>query len=373
MSLVLYRKYRPQSFSEFIGQEHIVKTLTNAIARGMVSHAYLFSGPRGTGKTTLARLLAKSVNCKNRKEGDYEPCNKCSSCLEITEGNAIDLLEIDAASHRGIDDIRELKDGIMFSPTKSKYKVFIIDESHQLTKEASNALLKTLEEPPEHAIFILATTEIHKMIPTIISRCQRFDFRKLTVPEIMEKIEAVVKKEKIKIEKAAEELIAINAGGAIRDAESLLNQISTFYKDSKKEIKAEDIKDLLGLVEVEMVSKLTGFLCDKETLKAIDYLNNIGQKGMDMEEFSKTLISYLRKTLIVKIIGEKSKEQELQRYLSGLTKEEVQTLIKQASCFKEEELKDIVNTFLEAHNKMRRSPIPQLPLELAIVEICEQD
>jgi DNA polymerase-3 subunit gamma/tau len=373
MSLVLYRKYRPQSFAEFIGQEHIVKTLTNAIARGMVSHAYLFSGPRGTGKTTLARLLAKAVNCKNRKEGEYEPCNKCSSCLEITEGNAIDLLEIDAASHRGIDDIRELKDGIKFSPTKSKHKVFIIDESHQLTKEASNALLKTLEEPPEHAIFILATTEIHKMIPTIISRCQRFDFRKLTVPEIMEKIESVVKKEKIKIEKTAEELIAINAGGAIRDAESLLNQIATFYRDSKKEIKSEDIKDLLGLVEVEMVSKLTGFLCEKATMQAIDYLNDIGQKGMDMEEFSKTLISYLRKALIVKIIGGKGKEKELQRHLSGLTKEEVQTLIKHASCFSEKELKKVVDVFLAAQNKMRRSPIPQLPLELAIVEVCEKD
>src|SRR6056297_493197 len=199
MSLVLYRKYRPQKFKKFIGQNHVVKTLTNAISKDMVSHAYLFSGPRGTGKTTLARLLAKAVNCKNREEGEFEPCNKCSSCKEITEGQSIDLIEMDAASHRGIDDIRELKEGVKFSPAKSKYKVFIIDECHQLTKDGANALLKTLEEPPEHAIFILATTEVHKMIPTIVSRCQRFDFKRLTVPEIVKKLKRIIEEENIKV------------------------------------------------------------------------------------------------------------------------------------------------------------------------------
>jgi len=201
MSLVLYRKYRPQSFSEIVGQEHIVQTLTNAIASGMVSHAYIFAGPRGSGKTTLARLLAKAVNCQNRGKNDAEPCNKCASCLEIMEGRSIDLIEIDAASNRGIDDIRALKDGIKFAPTKEKYKVYIIDESHQITKEAANALLKTLEEPPSHAIFVLATTEIHKMIPTIISRCQRFDFKKLTLIEIVKRLKIVAEKEKAKIKK----------------------------------------------------------------------------------------------------------------------------------------------------------------------------
>lgn len=373
MSLVLYRKYRPQKFSEIIGQEHVVKTLTNAISTGMVSHAYLFSGPRGTGKTTLARLLAKAVNCQQRKEGEFEPCNKCSSCTEIVQGRAIDLIEIDAASHRGIDDIRELKDGIKFSPTKSKYKVFIIDESHQLTKEAANALLKTLEEPPQHAIFVLATTEIHKMIPTIISRCQRFDFRKLTLPEILEKIDFICKKEKVNIEKPALELIAINAEGAFRDAESLLNQVLTFYKDSKKEIKAEDIKSLLGLVEVESVSKLIDFLCKQETSQAINYLNEISQKGMDMEEFAKALVDYLRKGLILKIMGEEGSGKNFYRYLPGLTKEEIKKLKKQTESFSQEELSEIVNTFLEAENKMRYSPIVQLPLELAVVKVCEED
>jgi len=238
MAWVLYRKYRPQKFSEFVGQEHIVKTLTNAISSGLISHAYLFYGPRGSGKTTIARLFAKAVNCQNRKGGDFEPCNQCFSCKEISEGRAVDLIEIDAASHRGIDEIRDLREGIKFAPTRLKYKVFIIDEAHQLTKEAANALLKTLEEPPSHAIFILATTEIHKMIPTIISRCQRFDFRKLTVPEILKKLEIICQKEKIKIEKVALELIAQNAQGSMRDAESLLDQVSTSF--DKKEIKLEE-------------------------------------------------------------------------------------------------------------------------------------
>ena len=364
MSLVLYRKYRPQKFSEFIGQEHIVKTLTNAISGEMISHAYLFAGPRGSGKTTLARLLAKAVNCQNRKKGESEPCNKCSSCLEIMEGRSMDLMEIDAASHRGIDDARELIDGIRFMPTKSKYKVFIIDESHQLTREAANALLKTLEEPPSHAIFILATTEIHKMIPTIVSRCQRFDFRRLTLPEIMKKLELITEKEKIRIEKPALELIAINSEGSFRDAESLLDQVFTLF--GEKEIKVEDIKDLLGLVEIELVSRFCEFLCQKNPFGAINFLNELVEKGTDLEEFTKVLINYLRQGLILKIMGVDGNP-----FTSGLTKEEVQKLKTQSENFREEDLKKILNLFLDAKNKMKYSPIPQLPLELAIIETTE--
>src|SRR3989344_3003758 len=256
MSLALYRKYRPQVFSEIIGQEHVVQILTNAITAAKISHAYLFSGPRGSGKTTIARLLAKAVNCEDKK--DYEPCNKCPSCLEINQGRSLDLIEIDAASHRGIDEIRELKEGIKFTPTKSKYKVFIIDESHQLTKEAANALLKTLEEPPSHAIFILATTEIQKMIPTVISRCQRFDFRRLTLPEILKRLEIISKKENLQIEKEALEVIALNSGGSFRDAEGLLDQVIIF-SGKEKEIKAEDIKDFLGIVDTQLISQLVDF------------------------------------------------------------------------------------------------------------------
>ena len=371
MTLVLYRKYRPQTFAEFLGQNHIAKTLTNAISKGMISHAYLFSGPRGTGKTTMARLLAKAVNCQNRKEGEFEPCNKCSSCLEIMRGRAMDLIEIDAASHRGIDDIRELKNGIRFSPAKSKYKVFILDEAHQLSKDAANALLKTLEEPPAHAIFVLATTEIHKMIPTIVSRCQRFDFKKVNLEEIIKKLTIIIKKEDIKIEKPALELIGLNAGGSFRDAESLLNQVSTLYKDSKKEIKAEDIKDLLGLVETKLVSKFTDLVLNKETFKAIQYLNEINDRGLDLEEFAKTLIGYLRKSLILKIMGEGTTINPSFGFLSGLTKEEIQKLEDQTKKFKESELRKILDIFLQAQNKLRYSSIPQLPLELAVVEVCE--
>ncbi len=370
MSLVLYRKYRPQTFAEIIGQEHVVKTLINAISKENISHAYLFSGPKGTGKTTIARLLAKAVNCENRKQGEFEPCNKCSSCNEIVKGRAMDLIEIDAASHRGIDDIRELKDGIQFAPAKSKYKVFIIDEAHQLTKEAANALLKTLEEPPAHAVFVLATTEIHKMISTIISRCQRFDFRKSTLPEIMKRLSVLCKKENIKIEKPAMELIALNSSGALRDAENLLNQVAILYHGSKSEIKKQDIKDLLGLVEIEMVSKFTEFITKKQAHNAISYLNEITDKGLDLEEFSKALISYLRKGLILKIMGEGNPD-SASEFLSGLTKEEILKLKNQVSSFEQADLRKTLNTFLEAQNKIRYASIPQLPLELAVVEVIE--
>jgi DNA polymerase-3 subunit gamma/tau len=358
-NLVLYRKYRPKTFSEVIGQEHIVQTLTNAISSGMVSHAYLFFGPRGSGKTTLARLLAKAVNCQNRKEKLVEPCNQCSSCLEIIQGNSIDLIEIDAASNRGIDEIREVRDGIRFVPTKSKYKVFIIDESHQLTKEAANALLKTLEEPPAHAIFILATTEIHKMIPTIISRCQRFDFRKLTIPEIIKRLEIILEKENVKVEKEALELIALNSSGSIRDAESLLDQVLSFGGKSK-----EDIKNLLGLVEIKSISQFCDLVITKKTSEAINLLNKIYKQGSDLQEFAKGLINYLRQGLILKIIGTEVIIE------GGLGKEEIEKLQKQIASLKEEKLKKIINLFLEAENKIKYSSIPQLPLELAIIEAC---
>lgn len=365
-NLVLYRKYRPQNFFDVVGQEHIIKTLTNAIASGTISHAYLFDGPRGTGKTTVARLLAKAINCQNLKGS--EPCNKCSSCLEITNGQSMDLIEIDAASHRGIDDIRELREGIKFSPSKLKYKVFIIDECHQLSKDASNALLKTLEEPPAHAIFILATTEIHKMIPTIISRCQRFDFRKLTVEEIIRRLETIVKAEKVKIEKAALELIAIYSSGSTRDAESLLDQVLTFGNDSQKEIKAEDIKNLLGLVEVEIISQLIDFVFQKKPAQAINFLNEVLEKGIDVSELIKAIVNYLRQGLVLKITDAQDNQSSI---ITGLTKEEFQNLKKQVASLSDQQIQKILSSFLEASGKIRYSPIPQLPIELAIIEACD--
>lgn len=366
MSLVLYRKYRPQKFSEIVGQEHVVQTLSNAVSSDLVSHAYIFSGSRGSGKTTIARILAKSLNCQNRKAGEFEPCNKCPSCLEIMEGRSLDLIEIDAASHRGIDEIRELREGIKFSPVKEKYKVFILDEAHQLTKEAVNALLKILEEPPSHAIFIMATTEIHKMLPTIISRCQRFDFRKLTFAEIVKRLESVVSKEKAKIDKSALELIALNSGGAIRDAESLLGQALSF--SGKDELKAGDIQNLLGMVDISVVSKFVDFLADKKGDGAIAFLNETLERGYDPQEFAKSLVNYLRQVMLVKIDPEHSNPMIL-----GLTKEEQEKLKGQTARFSSEEIKNAVVLFMDAQAKMRYSSIPQLPLELAIVDIAVKE
>jgi DNA polymerase-3 subunit gamma/tau len=325
---------------------------------GITSHAYLFTGPRGCGKTTIARLMAKSLNCQNRKEGEFEPCNKCSSCLEMNESRAIDLIEIDAASNRGIDDIRELREGIRFAPAKSKYKVFIIDESHQLSKDAANALLKTLEEPPAHAVFILATTELHKMIPTIISRCQRFDFHKLTATEMIKGLADVAKKENVKMEESALELIALNSEGSFRDALGTLNQVITFGGKT-----AEDIKELLGMVDINLVSQFTEYLSDNEAKEAIEFLNNLLEKGKDPHEFTKALINYLRQSLILKISPDKNNP-----ILSGLSDQEQKKMLSQVERWQESSLKMAVKLFLEAENKMKYSPIPQLPLELAIIE-----
>jgi DNA polymerase-3 subunit gamma/tau len=364
-NLAFYRKYRPQAFSEIVGQENVVQTLANAIAADMVSHAYIFSGPRGSGKTTTARLLAKAVNCHNRKEGQFEPCNKCSSCLEVGESNSLDLTEIDAASHRGIDEIRELREGIKFSPVKEKYKVFIIDESHQLTKEAANALLKTLEEPPSYAIFILATTEIHKMIPTVISRCQRFDFRKLTLPEIVGKLEIISEGEKVKIDKAALELIALSSGGSVRDAEGLLDQVFTFTETLGRDgaIKIEDIKNLLGLTDINLISQFVDFISEKNSGKAIKFLNQTIENGHDPQEFAKALVRYLRQSLLLKINPDM-----MSPMIIGLTKEEQEKILSQVEKFSLKEIQEALNLFLEAENKIKYSSIPQLPLELAIVD-----
>ncbi len=358
-NLVLYRKYRPKTFSEVIGQEQIVKILTNAISLGEISHAYLFSGPRGSGKTTIARLLAKAANCENRKK-DFEPCNECSSCLEINQGKSLDLIEIDAASNRGIDDIRELRDGIRFSPVKSKYKVFVIDEAHQLTKEASNALLKTLEEPPSHAIFILATTEAHKILPTIASRCQHFDFKKLNFADIIKKLEFIAKNEKVEVEKAALEIIAKNSDGSIRDAESLLDQVMTL---EDKNITAKEVEEILGLVEFNVLSEFVDFIFKKDEAGAIKYINELNERGCELNQFGKALVDYLRELLILNI-----DLSLITPLISGHSEDEMKILKTQAQSFKEPVLKNILKLFIKAGNEIKYSNLPQLPLELAVVE-----
>ena len=360
-NLVLYRKYRPVSFSQIVGQEHIVKTLMNALKMNKVAHAYIFNGVRGTGKTTIARLLAKAVNCLDLKNS--EPCNKCLACLEINQGKSMDLIEIDAASNRGIDEMRELREGIKFSPSKLKYKVFIIDEAHQLTKEAFNALLKTLEEPPSHAIFILATTEIHKVPQTIISRCQRFDFHKLTLDKIVERLDWISKQEKIKIEKPALELIALNADGSIRDGESLLGQIMSM---EDKNITLEEVQTILGVTDIKAIQDLVEYIVEKENSKAIFHINEISNQGHDLIQFSKSLVSYLRKTLILKI------DSNLARLVaSELTKEQINVMINQGKKFEQVNLIKAIHLFIHAENEIKSADFQQLPLELAVVECCQ--
>ena len=361
-NIVLYRKYRPQRFADVVGQEYVVRTLKNAVAGNLFSHAYLFSGPRGSGKTSIARLLAKAINCENHKEG--EPCNKCGSCQEINSGRAIDLIEIDAASNRGIDDIRDLKEGIRFAPTRLRYKVFIIDEAHQLTKEAANALLKTLEEPPAHAVFILATTETHKMIPTILSRCQHFDFRKLTVAEIVKQLQATAKKEEGSIDKSALELMAANAGGSLRDALGLLDKMLTYQigADKKEEITAETVRQLLGLVDTTIVAQFADYLAEKTAERAIEFLHEKLEQGMEPYEFAKNVVEYLRNVLVLKI------NPALERTLNSYTKEETNHMAQLAEKIDRDYIVKLVTAFMEAEQKMKYASIVQLPLELAIIE-----
>ncbi|GAG77910.1 unnamed protein product, partial [marine sediment metagenome] len=278
--LVIARKYRPKYFSEIVGQEHITKTLINAINDYRVAHAYLFSGPRGVGKTTTARILSKSLNCQ--KGPTALPCNTCSNCREIDDSINLDVLEIDGASNRGIEEIRTLQENTRYAPGRGNYKIYIIDEVHMLTKHAFNALLKTLEEPPKHVIFIFATTEPHKVPMTVLSRCQRFNFRRLTVSEIEGKLKEISEKEKIPVEDLAVKLIARQADGSLRDGESMLDQLFT-YSDGK--ITVNDVRQMFGFVEEEIYFSLTDSIKGKDEKKILKIIDTVFDKGYDMEEF----------------------------------------------------------------------------------------
>ena len=294
--LVLARKWRPQTFAEVVGQTHIVQTLQNAIKFNRIPHALLFCGPRGVGKTTVARVLAKALNCE--KGPCIEPCNECISCQEITQGHSLDVYEMDGASNRGIDEIREIRENVRYLPSKGRYKVYIIDEVHMLTKEAFNALLKTLEEPPPHVIFIFATTEPHKIPATIISRCQRFPFKRIASKTLYERVKYITAQEQIEIENEALWLLVRAAAGGLRDALSLLDQVISF---STPPIKAEDIRAILGLFDTQIVFEVIEAILDQDIKRTVFLIAKIAEEGEDIKEFYYQLVTYWRHLLMVKI------------------------------------------------------------------------
>ena len=351
-SQVFYRKWRPQLLSEVFGQEHVTQTLLNALASDRISHAYLFCGPRGTGKTSTARDLAKAINCLTNGKG--EPCNTCAMCQQITEGRALDVIEVDAASNRGIDEIRNLREKVNYAPNQARRKVYIIDEVHMLTKEASNALLKTLEEPPPHVIFILATTEAHKILPTILSRCQRFDFHRLALADVVKKLSHISKNEGIEIEAEALKLIARSATGSMRDAENLLQQMMTYYD---KIISLPQAQALLGISGDRRARELVNHIIHKDIAAGITTLNNVNSDGLDLRQFHRELVEFLRELLLVKTGSSDAIEltaEDIKELKELAGKASLSQILKTIKCFGQLELS------LDNYST--------LPLELAIVD-----
>ena len=353
--VVLARRFRPQTFADIIGQDHVSTILKNAIKEKRVAHAYLLSGPRGVGKTTAARIFAKALNCKNGPTP--EPCGKCINCIEITSGSSVDVQEIDGASNRGIDEIRELRENVKFAPAASKYKIYIIDEAHQITDAAFNALLKTLEEPPEHVVFILATTEAQKIPITILSRCQKFRFRLISTKEIVANLEEILKKEKIIVAPEVLQTIASTTGGSMRDALSLLDQL---ISSGNKDIKESDASVVLGLLPDKLINEAAE-LCEQNDASAIMALvKEVNIQGYNLAQFASDLRSRFRKTLVYKINPSAVE----------ITASEKQWLEKEKENFTQAWLVRSTALLSKAVDEMKRSEEPRIVLELCFARLC---
>ncbi len=355
MSNVFYRKYRPKNFREVSGQEFIIKVLQEAISSKTLSHAYLFAGPRGTGKTTLARIFAKALNCTNPEVSD--PCGTCERCSSIEKGRFVDVIEMDAASHRGIDEIRQIKEAVEFQPMHSLYKIYIIDEAHMLTKEAFNALLKILEEPPRYVVFILATTEPEKMIPTVLSRVQRFDFKKLSFKEVKQKLERIIKEEKIQIPKEALSHICYLSEGCLRDAETMLNQIAHV------DFEIHDLQTIFNRLNSSTLIHFLSSVATKDSSASLSSLKQFEEFSIPPSYIIKDTLSLARKILLLKLHADAPRILE-----TDTSKEDIEALTTLAKKFETKHLTMFVQNLIEARKNTYYSPIPFLPLELAVID-----
>ena len=355
----LYRKWRSQKFGELIGQEPIIRTLKNALSSGKPAHAYLFTGPRGTGKTSTARLLAKTINCANPHDG--EPCNECQQCREITAGNSFNVIEIDAASNRGIDSIRDLREKVMMPPSTGKYKVYVLDEAHMLTTEAFNALLKTLEEPPGYTIFVLATTDVHKMLPTVLSRCQRFDFKRITTRQIVEHLNFVAEQEHITLERAAAELIARAAAGGMRDALSLLDQAIAYCGEV---ISLAQVQTMLGVADPRAIHKLIMHVADLNSSGGLHLIHELVEAGADLRQINAQVGEYWRALMLARAGADITT-------ILDLTEDETSEIAQTARLFGLEELTECARIFAQNDLVQKNQGTPQLGLELAFLACVE--
>lgn len=359
MHKALYRVYRPKTFEDVVGQEHIVKTLKNQIKNNNIGHAYLFSGTRGTGKTSTAKIFARAVNCLNPI--NEEPCNECEICIDTLNDNIMDIVEIDAASNNSVDDIRELRESVKYTPSKAKYKVYIIDEVHMLSQGAFNALLKTLEEPPSYVIFILATTEPHKIPATILSRCQRFDFKRVSSKDIADRMSYICEKENIQAEDKALSLIARNSQGALRDALSILDQCMSFGNDK---IEYNDVIELLGTVNIDELFQLSQSIIDEDTKKSLQILNEFIIWGKDIRNLINDLIDHFRNLMVCKV------SKDLDEIIS-LPEESIERLKEQSKTININDLIRILNILSETQDSMKSSSNTRILAEVNMMKIAQ--